>query len=55
MANEKIMASMTLKSRSGLSVFSGFNKFSFSRLDDFQPITNQVDKRANLLTQGVRH
>jgi hypothetical protein len=52
MANERVMASVTLKSRSGLSVFKDFRKFTFSRLDDFRPKANQVDQVVNLLTQA---
>jgi hypothetical protein len=52
MTQEKVMASVTLKSRSGLSVFKDFKKFSFSRLNDFLPKTDQVDKVVNLLEQA---
>ena len=52
MANDKIMASVILKSRSGLSVVKDLPKFSFSRLDDFRPKIDQVDKVVNQLTQA---
>jgi len=52
MANEKVMASVTLKSRSGLSVFRDIRKLSLSRIDDFRPKTDQVDQVVNLLIQA---
>ncbi len=52
MATERIMASVTLKSRSGLSVFRDLQSFSLSRLDEFRPKVNEVDQVVNLLTQA---
>ena len=52
MANERVMASVTLKSRGGLSVFKDFRKFSLSRVDEFRPKAKHVDQVVNLLTQS---
>lgn len=52
MAKETVMGYVTLKSRSGLSIFKDFSKFSFSRIDSFRPKINEVDKVVNQLTQA---
>jgi len=49
---EKVMASVTLKSRSGLSVFKDVRKLSLSKIDEFRPRANYVDQTVNQLTQA---
>lgn len=52
MADEKILANIILKSRSGLSIFNNFDQFTFSRLDEFRPKSNNVDQVVNQLIQA---
>lgn len=52
MVEERIMASVTMKSRSGLSIFRDIDKFSFSRLDEFRPRERNVDQVASSLVQA---
>lgn len=52
MNNEKVMASVILKSRSGLSIYRDIDKFSFSKLDDFRPKSKHVDQVGKLLIQA---
>ncbi len=52
MAVEKIVASVILKSRSGLSVINDFDKFTFSKINEFRPKSSHIDKVCNLLTQA---
>ncbi len=46
------MASVTLKSRSGLSIYKDINKLSLSRVDEFRPKARQVDQVVSQLTQA---
>lgn len=52
MTQERIMASVTLKSRRGLSVYSHFTKLSPRRIDEFRPRTTHIDQTANLFAQA---
>ena len=52
MTNEKIVASVTLKSRSGLSVLRDVRKLSLSRIDEFRPRATYVDQVVSQLTQA---
>ncbi len=50
--NDIIMASVTLKSRSGLSIHKDLDKFSFNKLEEFSPKLQDVNKVAKLLTEA---
>ncbi|MFX0183063.1 MAG: S8 family serine peptidase [Candidatus Hodarchaeota archaeon] len=52
MVNEKVIASVTLKSKSGLSIFKDIDKFSFSTLDDFRPEADNIEQVSNLLIEA---
>ena len=52
MSNQRIVASVTLQSRSGLSVFRDIKRLSLTTLDEFRPRENQVDQVINLLSQA---
>jgi hypothetical protein len=52
MSEEKVMGSVTFKSRSGLSIFTDVRKLSLKRIDDFRPKANHVDQVVNKLTQA---
>lgn len=52
MTNEQIIASVTLKSHTGLSIFKDFDKFSFDKLDEFRPKIDNIDKVTSQLTQA---
>lgn len=52
MSNQRIVASVTLQSRSGLSIFRNIDRLSLTTLDEFRPRLNQVDQVTNLLTQA---
>lgn len=52
MATEKVVASVILKSRSNLSIYTNFDKFSFSKVNEFRPKAGKIDKVSNLLAQA---
>lgn len=52
MTNERVMAYVTFKSRSGLSVFKDIRKLSLSRIDEFRPKTDQIVQVINMLTEA---
>ncbi len=52
MAEETIMASVTLKSKSGLSIFKNLDKFSLRTVDNFRPIRENVSKVAQKLVEA---
>jgi hypothetical protein len=52
MASKTVMASVTLKSRSGLSIFRDIHKLSLSRIDEFRPKAKQIGRLIKLLTQA---
>lgn len=52
MATERVMASVILKSRSGLSIYHDLSRLSLTRLDDFRPQLSQIDQVVNLLRQA---
>lgn len=52
MTNEKIMASVTLKSRSGMSVRRDPEKFSLQNIDAFRPEAGKVDDVAGRLAEA---
>ncbi len=51
MTNEKVMASVAFKTRSGMSLFDDFDKFSFNKLDDFRPKSNSQENLIDILKQ----
>ena len=51
MAEPKIMASVCFKTRSGMSLFSDFEKFSIDNLDDFKPSLNNIDNVVSVLRE----
>lgn len=52
MSNETVLAYVTLKSRSGLSIFNDFDRFTFSNLNDFRPRPSHTDQVENKLGQA---
>ncbi len=52
MSQERVMASVTLKSRGGLSIYSHFEKLCPRRIDEFRPKATDVDQVVNLFTQA---
>jgi hypothetical protein len=52
MSNETVIASVTLKSRSGLSVFEHPRKLSITNIADFRPVPRRIDQIVNLLIEA---
>ncbi|MFP7756266.1 S8 family serine peptidase [Thermodesulfobacteriota bacterium B35] len=52
MTSEKVMASVILKSRSGLSVFRDPDRLTLSRVKDFRPESAKVDEVAGRLVEA---
>lgn len=52
MNNERVVASVVFKSKSGLSIIRDLDKFSFNRLNEFSPKLENVIKVAELLAQA---
>ena len=52
MSNETVIASVTLKSRSGLSVFEHPRKLSIRNIADFRPVPRRIDQIVNLLIEA---
>lgn len=49
---ERVMASVVLKSRTGMSVYKDFRKLTLSTVDDFRPLITRIDQTVNLLAQA---
>lgn len=52
MTEEKVMASVTFKSRSGLSVLKDIQKLSVNNVIEFSPILDHITPVANMLTRA---
>ncbi len=52
MVDEKVIASVILKSKSGLSIEKDLDKFSFSALDEFLPENKSIKSTVNLLNEA---
>jgi hypothetical protein len=52
MSNEMVIGSVTLKSRSGMSIFEHTRKLSIKNIDEFRPAPRRIDQIVNLLTEA---